>query len=68
MKELNKINLKLSEDDSSVGYVSMPTENLKDKNVFKTIDICDLVDNYQGIPVYLDFNKNNELIGIEIVG
>jgi hypothetical protein len=68
MKESNKINVKISKDDLAVGYVKMPLDNLSDKTITKTIDLCDLVDNYQGIPVYLDFNKKNELVGIEICG
>jgi hypothetical protein len=68
MEKSNEINVKISKDDPSVGYVNMPLDNLSDKEIAKTIDIFDLVDNYQSIPVYLDFNKNNELIGIEISG
>jgi hypothetical protein len=68
MKKTNEITLKISEEDAAVAYLYMPTEHLSDKKIFKTIDIFELVDNYQGIPIYLDFNKNNELIGIEISG
>lgn len=68
MHNTNKIIVKISEDDESVGYIYMPLEKDIVKTIFKTIDISELIKNYNGIPVYLDFNKNNELVGIEISG
>ncbi|WP_312923035.1 DUF2283 domain-containing protein [Empedobacter brevis] len=41
------------------------------KNIFgiveKNIDIASLIKGYKGTPVYLDFNKDGFLIGIEIL-
>ena len=68
MNKINKITVKISEDDSSVGYIHMPLEAHTDKTFFRTIDISEVIENYKGIPVYFDFNENNELIGIEISG
>ncbi len=68
MNENNKIIVKISDEDTSVGYVYMPVKENIDKKIFKTIDIAELINNYKGIPIYLDFNKDNELIGIEISG
>lgn len=65
-----KIILKLSKDDEDVGYLYLPKH--PKKVVFgivkKTISINELIKDYKGIPLNFDFNEDNELIGIEIVG
>jgi len=68
-QKTNNIRLKISESDSAVGYVYLEnTEDRQERKVSKTIALKDVVQGYDGIPVYLDFNKNGDLIGIEIVG
>ncbi|MES2589265.1 MAG: DUF2283 domain-containing protein [Bacteroidota bacterium] len=66
---MRKIKLKVSEDDDSVAYVSLknhPTDNEIAK--VKTIKrLCDLM-NYNGPDIIFDFDENDELIGIEIIG
>ncbi|BFO66705.1 hypothetical protein [Chryseobacterium sp. KCF3-3] len=64
----NKIIVKISEDDESVGYVYLPNElHEEKKKVKKTIDLSDIID-YKGVTVCLDFNEDGILLGIEIVG
>ncbi|HCN48447.1 MAG TPA: hypothetical protein DIT10_05030 [Chryseobacterium sp.] len=65
----NKIIVKISPDDETVGYVYLPNELDDDKRkVAKTIDLSDIIRDYKGVAVYLDFNEDGVLIGIEIVG
>lgn len=65
-----KIILKISKGDDSVGYLYLPKHPKKVSLglVKKSIAVCDLIKNYKGIPINLDFDDNDELIGIEIVG
>lgn len=68
MTDITEIKIKISDDDKSVGYIYMPLDKNVNKIIHHTIDISDVITNYNGVPVYLDFNENNQLIGIEIVG
>lgn len=65
-----KIRLKISADDKNVGYVYLPKhpKELVHGIVKETIPLDRLIDNYNSIPIYLDFDKDGELIGIEILG
>lgn len=67
--ENNKITLKISEDDNQVGYIYLPKHSRKEKGIVKkSISIDQLISDYKGIPLIFDFDKDNELIGIEILG
>ena len=68
--EKSKIVLKISEGDENVGYVYLPKHPkiLTPGIVKKTIWLSDIIKDYKGIPIYLDFDEEGELIGIEIVG
>ena len=71
MKSKNqKIVLKVNKDDESVGYLYLPKHPKVSINgiVKKTISLSEIIKDYKGIPIYLDFDKDEELIGIEIVG
>jgi hypothetical protein len=65
-----KIILKVSKDDELVAYLYLPKHPKKTTFgiVKKSISIFEVVENYKGIPINLDFDEDNELIGIEIVG
>jgi hypothetical protein len=66
---MNKIRLKLGSDDSNVGYVFLP-DHPGDGSfgvTKKQLRLRDLVSDYVGLDVYLDFDKDNRLIGIELV-
>lgn len=69
MMKLNKIKLKVSKDDNSVAYVYLKnypseTEIVKIKSMRR---LCDLM-KYKGPDIIFDFDENDELVGIEIVG
>lgn len=67
--ESGRLRLEISKDDSNVGYLYLPTFPVKSEGcVAKQISLHELIENYTGIPIYLDFDKNDYLIGIEIVG
>ena len=65
---MNKIRLEVSKDDPVVGYVYLENEEKQERKVNNTIDLANILPNYKGVPVYLDFDQDGELIGIEIVG
>ena len=62
------IKLKVSEDDDDVGYLFLHDHPKKivPGIVKKQIRLSDLIDNYRGPDIYLDFNESNTIIGIEI--
>ena len=63
-----KIELRIGRGDSDVAYVSLPDHRSKDNHgiVKKTVRLRDLMD-HKGPDLYLDFDKENRLIGIEIL-
>lgn len=63
-----KIALKVSNDDELVAYLYLPKHPKKTifGTVKKSISILELIEDYKGFPITLDFDENNELIGIEI--
>lgn len=67
---MEKIILKISEDDDEVGYLYLP-EHPKELTVGlikKQINLSSLIDGYKGPDIFLDFNINDVLVGIEIIG
>lgn len=67
---VDTIKLKISDDDQSVGYLYLPGHPKKVvQGIIKnTVSIAELIKDYNGVPLYLDFDGNNKLIGIEISG
>ena len=65
-----KITLKVSADNDRVAYVYLPNhpQKLSPGIVKKTISMNEIMPDYNGIPLYFDFDEAGELIGIEIVG
>ncbi len=61
--------LKISQDDSSVGYLYL-NEQLGDESqvVSKSINVNDFIDSYDGPDIILDFTSEMKLVGIEIIG
>lgn len=63
------ITLKVSEDDPDVAYLRLPdhpgegTYNV----VAKQVLLSEIIQNYKGPDIYLDFGHNGKLIGIEIL-
>jgi hypothetical protein len=64
-----KIELKVSDKDRSVAYISLPDHPGIGKPgvVVKQVRLIDLCTGYKGPDVYLDFDKSNHLVGIEIL-
>ena len=58
--------LEVSKNDPTLGYVYLPNHLRVNKSVDKQIRLLDLIGQYMGPDIYLDF-KNDELVGIEIV-
>jgi len=67
---MGNISLKISEDDPEVAYLYLPAH--PGKEIFgvvkKQVRALDLIPNYKGPDVYLDFDGEGVLIGIEILG
>lgn len=65
-----KIVLELSKNDDQVGYLYLPKhpKSVVYGIVKKTISVNELIQGYKGIPLNFDFDKDGDLIGIEIVG
>lgn len=63
-----KIILKVSKDDDLVAYLYLPKHPKRTISgiVKKSISISELIKDYKGISINLDFDADNELIGIEI--
>jgi len=67
---MEKIILKVSEGDKGVAYLYLPDHPKKLVSGLskKQISLDSLIDGYKGPAVYLDFNSDDVLVGIEIVG
>jgi hypothetical protein len=64
-----QIELKVSDDDDEVGYVSLPAHPGSSPGIVKkSIELRDILPNYDGPDLVLDFDANGVLIGIEIIG
>ena len=63
------IELKVSPEDEDVGYLYLPDHprNSATKVVGKQLELRDIVEGYHGPDVYLDFDKEGTLIGIEVL-
>ena len=68
MKE-KKIRVRMSADDSDSAYVALPgcPDQAQFGIVARTICLDDVVENFKGPRINLDFNKDGLLIGIEIL-
>ncbi len=67
--EKKKIQLKVSKEDPSAAYVFLPGHPQKviPGLVEKQIRLLDVIPDYEGPDIYLDFDAGNGLIGIEIL-
>ena len=55
--------IKIEKDD--VAYITL--EKFEDRKVSKTVKLRDLIEDYKGADVMLDFSTDEVLIGIEIL-
>lgn len=69
MAQRRDFELMISEDDEDVAYLRLPSHpGTKPFLVKRTVSLRDLLGDYEGPDINLDFNAKNVLIGIEIVG
>lgn len=61
--------LTISKEDPDVAYLSLPDHPEKGASdiVSRTLRVRDLIENYKGPDLYLDFDKDDCCIGIEIL-
>ena len=70
MAEQSKLHLEVSEDEDGevVAYLRLPAHPGPGKAVVKkNVRLRDVVEDYHGPDLFLDFDENNVLLGIEIV-
>ena len=68
MSQEYRYRLEVSEDDGEVAYLKLPGHPGTVPGVVKrTVRLRDLLGEYEGPDVNLDFGEGNTLIGIEIV-
>jgi hypothetical protein len=63
------IQLKVSADDDEMAYLYLPNhpKEVIPGLVKKQIRLSDLIEGYKGPDIYLDFDGDDTLIGIEII-
>ncbi len=56
-------------DDNIVAYLTLPSHPANDVVgwVARTVRLWDLLPDYKGVDLYFDFDKDNCLIGVEIL-
>ena len=66
---MKKIRVQMRRGQSDTAYIKLPGHPDKPKFgiVCKTIDLVEVIANYKGPRVMLNFNKDGKLIGIEIL-
>jgi hypothetical protein len=69
MANQEKIRVKLIGEDSHTAYIALPgsPKDLQRGSVSKTICLDNIVENFKGPRINLDFNKEGVLIGIEVL-
>jgi hypothetical protein len=60
--------LKVSADDPDVAYLRLPTHLSGQTKLSRSVRLVDVLGQYQGPDVVLDFDARGVLVGIEIVG
>jgi hypothetical protein len=61
--------LRISQDDEEVGYLRLPTHPGDVPGaVARSVRLRGLLGEYEGSDIQIDFDVDNRLIGIEIVG
>jgi hypothetical protein len=69
MSRERRFELKVSEDDENVAYLMLPAHPGAIPGIVKrSVSLHELIDKYRGPDIGLDFNAEDELIGIEIIG
>ncbi len=66
MKKETHISQEIQIEDGDVAYIRMPQAK-QDKKVIKSIRLRELMKEYKGADIVLDFSEDDELLGIEIL-
>lgn len=67
-QEHRGFSLRVSEDDPEVAYLRLPGHPGDTVRVSKSVRLFDVLGQYVGPDVVLDFDANGVLVGIEVVG
>ena len=62
-----KIELTVSEGDPDVAYLTLPKYTGGHGSVSRTVSVRGLMDEYKGPDLYLDFDHDGYLVGVEIL-
>ncbi|TWU14016.1 hypothetical protein CA54_28580 [Symmachiella macrocystis] len=62
-----RIKFSSGQDEARSAYVTLPDNLETPGSVSKTIGLHEIIDDYQGPLVYLDFDGDKRLVGIEIL-
>jgi len=65
--KLGRFELKISEDDSDVAYLRLPTHPGVTCKMSKSVRLVDLVGRYDGPDIVFDFDEQGVLVGIELL-
>ncbi len=66
---MSKLKLSVSRDDPSIGYLSLPDHPGSGPGIVKrSVILADIIGQYDGPELVLDFDENERLIGVEIIG
>jgi hypothetical protein len=65
---IQEITLKVSSDDPKVAYLYLPNHPKIAKSglVKKQLRLADLIDDYKGPDIYLDFDTEGSIVGMDI--
>ncbi len=66
MKKETHTSQEIQIEDGEVAYVRMP-KSKQEKKIFKSMMLRDLMKEYKGYDIVLDFSEDNQLLGIEIL-
>jgi hypothetical protein len=67
-KQSGKFQLRLGEEANEVAYLRLPTHPAEGLfKASKTVRLHDLIGQYDGPDLYLDFDEQGTLVGIEIL-
>jgi hypothetical protein len=66
MKKETHTSQEIQTEDGDVAYVKMP-QAAQDKKVAKSIMLRELIKEYKGFDIVLDFLEDDELLGIEVL-
>lgn len=67
MTKPEKIRVKVSGRRADTAYIALPGHRAEPGEVVKTLRLESIIEDYRGPRVHLDFDRQGQLIGIEIL-